>query len=261
METIVLLLLIAAGVTAYLVHRNQQRAATAARELEEVRIVVQEDVVRFGDELRELDDETLTTTLDTAMRQDYRRALDSFEAANATLDRLARTEDARHVTEALEDGRYAAACVFARRDGLPLPTRRPPCFFNPAHGPSGQDVEWAPYNGVPRSVPVCAADAERVRQGAEPDVRMVPQGNGRVPYWQAGPAFSPYAGGFFGAYAMSGMLPSFLMLGLLSSAGTGYDPAMEAGGADPQMDGDMGAGDGGSDFGGMDFGGGGDFGF
>ena len=45
---------------------------------------------------------------------------------------------------------------------MPLPAKRPPCFFNPAHGPSSQNVEWAPPGGVARDVPACPADAERV---------------------------------------------------------------------------------------------------
>ena len=50
------------------------------------------------------------------------------------------------------------------------PTRRPPCFFNPAHGPSAVDVDWAPPGGQQRQIPVCPADADRLSQGAEPDV-------------------------------------------------------------------------------------------
>ena len=111
-----------------------------------------------------------------------------------------RKDDIRHVTEALEDGRYAVACVQARVEGRPLPTRRPPCFFNPAHGPSTTDIEWAPPGGQKRQIPVCAADEDRVQQGAEPDIRTVRQGVGRVPYWQGGPAYSPYASGYFGGY-------------------------------------------------------------
>jgi hypothetical protein len=131
------------------------------------------------------------------------------------LGQVTEAAQVEHVTEALEDGRYAMACVLARRDGEPLPVRRPPCFFNPAHGPSTTDVEWAPPAGVPRQVPVCAADADRVRQGAEPDIRTVQQGYRRVPYWQAGPAYSPWATGYFGAYAASNLLPTFMLLTLL----------------------------------------------
>src|SRR3712207_7562347 len=43
------------------------------------------------------------------------------------------------------------------------------CFFDPRHGPSARDVEWAPPGGAPRLVPACAADAVRIEDGEDPD--------------------------------------------------------------------------------------------
>jgi hypothetical protein len=97
---------------------------------------------------------------------------------------------------------------------------------------------------------VCAADAERVEAGADPDIRTVMHGPQRVPYWQGGPAYSPWAQGYFGSYASSGLLPGFL-IGSMLSPGFGF------GGWDTGYDGDGGGfdgGDGGGD--GGDFGGG-----
>ena len=209
------------------VSQNRQRQALEERrvaDLDAVRKVADEDVTRFGEELQRLDADLLTETLDEPTRQDYQRALDSYESAKDSMTRLTRSEDVRLVTEQLEDGRYAVACVRARVAKEPLPTRRPPCFFNPAHGPSTTDIEWAPPGGQPRQVPVCAADADRVAQGAEPDVRTVPQGAGRVPYWQGGPAYSPWAGGYFGGYAASGLVPGILLGSLMASSwDNGFD--------------------------------------
>lgn len=224
-----------------------------AEQVAAARRTAEEDVTRFGEELRRLDGTVDSATLDDAGRQDWQRALDGYEAADRSLQRLQRPEDVRHVTEALEDGRYAVACVVARREGRPLPTRRPPCFFNPAHGPSTEDVSWAPPGGLPRDVPVCAADADRLAQGAEPAVRTVPGGrNGleRVPYWQGGPAYLPYTSGYFSPYAAGGMLPGFLLGTLVASS---LHPV-----ADPSTDelGDDGSDDGGGFDGGSDSGGG-----
>ena len=236
---------------------EQKRAA----DLDAVRKVADEDVTRFGEELQRLDTDMLVTPLDEPTRQDYQRALDSYESAKESLDRVTVSDDIRHVTEALEDGRYAVACVHARTSGQPLPVRRPPCFFNPAHGPSTTDIEWAPAGGQQRQIPVCAADADRVAQGAEPDVRTVQQGVGRVPYWQGGPAYSPWASGYFGGYAASGLLPGFLLATMLTPSwdGSGGDGFDSDGGGDS---GDGGGGDGGGGDGGGDSGGdgGGDFG-
>ena len=263
MDILQLLIAIAAGVIVFQrVAASRRQAALESRQaadLAAVRTVADEDVTRFGEELRRLDDDLLTTQLDEAMRQDYQRALDSYESAKESLRVATKAEDVKHVTEALEDGRYAVACVLARTEGRPLPTRRPPCFFNPAHGPSTTDIEWAPPGGQPRQVPVCAADADRVEQGAEPDIRTVRQGAGRVPYWQGGPAYSPWASGYFGGYAMSGLLPGFLLGTMLSP---GWDGTDMSGGADGfDTGGGEGGGDGGGDFGGDAGGdGGGDFG-
>src|SRR4051812_17526753 len=260
--------------------RRHQLEQRSAQELDSARAVADEDVTRFGEELQRLDTDLLTEQLDEPTRQDYQRALDSYEAAKQALQRTTDPAELRHVTEALENGRYAVACVRARTSGQPLPVRRPPCFFNPAHGPSTTDIDWAPPGGQPRQVPVCAADADRVQQGAEPDIRTVPQGIGRVPYWQGGPAYSPWASGYFGGYAASGLLPAFMMMTLLSptwdggavdgfdagdygggDGGDGGDGGGDGGdGGDGGGDGgDYGSGDGGGDFGG-DGGGGWDFG-
>jgi len=270
MEWVVLLLIVGAVVFFVSSQRRRTQALEARRtdDLTAVRKVADEDVTRFGEELQRLDDDLLTVTLDEPTRQDYQRALDSYESAKDSVARVARPDEVRHVTEALEDGRYAVACVRARVAGEPLPARRPPCFFNPSHGPSTTDIDWAPAGGAPRQVPVCAADADRVAQGAQPDVRTVPYGVGRVPYWQGGPAYSPWASGYFGGYAASGLVPGFLLGTLLSPGiggwggdawGDGNDASDAGDGGNDGGDGGDGGGDGGGDWGGgggFDFGGG-----
>ena len=273
MELLLLLLLVGflvwmfsgAGRGARLQHGP--RPQISAADMDAARHAAEEDVVRYGEELQRLDTDVRMNETDEAMLQDWQRALDSYEHAKRALDMVQAPEDVRHVTTALEDGRYAVACVRARREGEPLPQRRPPCFFNPAHGPSAVDVDWAPPGGQPRRIPVCLADQDRLAQGAEPDVRTVPQGAGRVPYWNAGPAYSPWALGYFGMYAATGLLPAFMLGGLLAGdwdgTGAGAD-GFDQGGGDAGGDygGDYGGDMGGGDAGGFgDFGDFGDFGF
>jgi hypothetical protein len=118
------------------------------------------------------------------------------------------------------------------------------------------DVEWAPPGGQPREVPACAADAVRVQDGVDPDMRQVAVNGQMVPYWQAGPAFAPWAGGFFG----SGLLPGLFIGSLLGGGFGGFGYPGDAWAGDAGGQGDFGGGDfGGGDFGGGDFGGG-DFG-
>lgn len=231
--------------------RQEQRAA----ELAVVRGAVEEDVVAFGEDLSRLGNELPSGLLDEGGREDYRRALDSYEAAKQATDALQDAEETRHVASIIDDGRYAIACVRARVNGEPLPQRRPACFFDPRHGQSVTDVLWTPPGGVTRDVPACALDAERVNAGADPATRQVLVGSQRVPYWQAGGAFAPMALGYFGAFGIAQSL--FIGTAMGSMLGGGFD-GLDVGG-DGGDGGDGGGGDSGGEAGG-DFSGGGDFG-
>jgi type II secretory pathway pseudopilin PulG len=250
MEPLVVLIILAV-VIALVVSRSRKRQVEAKAQadavaLNNVKAVAEEDVTRLGEDVSRLDVDTTGRDLDEAERQDYRRALDAYDAAKAAMGRVNKPDDIREVTAILEDGRYAIASLRARLAGEPLPARRPPCFFNPQHGPSSDDVDWAPPGGAPRSVPACAADAERVRAGAEPDVRKVAVGAGRRPYWEAGRGYGGYAQGYFSPYANSGLLPGVLLGAVLFGGFGGWD----GDGSDGGDNGDSGdSGDGGGDSG------------
>ncbi|GAA2392417.1 hypothetical protein GCM10010420_16210 [Streptomyces glaucosporus] len=247
--------------------RKRQRREEQAQ-LEQVRSAVQEDITSYGEALDRLDFSPSAPGVTPEMLDDYRRALDAYEEAKEASAAARRPEDVKAVTHALEEGRFALAVLEARREGRELPERRPPCFFDPRHGPSVRDVEWTPPGGSPREVPVCAADATRMEDGLDPAVRTVPSATGeRVPYWDAGPAYGPWMGGYFGGYG-SMLLPGLLFGTMLGSSmggwGYGYGPGWGYGGEEGYSGGgDFGGGFGGGDFGGGfgggDFGGGGDF--
>lgn len=231
----VILAIMALGLVTWFANRRQQQALATqqAAELEASvaasRKMADEDVTKFGEELQRLDSAVAGHPLDAAMRQDYERALDAYEDAKRSLEAVTKPEQVSHVTEILEDGRYAIACVNARVEGRPLPQKRPPCFFNPAHGPSTENVDWAPAGGAMRSVPACAADAERVKAGADPVIRTVQNGSRRVPYYDAGPAYAPYARGYYSGWAGSNMIRDMVVgsvifhgIGNLMGGGMGY---------------------------------------
>lgn len=203
MGGVVLVVLVLLAVVAFVVVRRRNKALAAERaaaELEPVKKLAFEDVTALGVHLQDLDMELAGRQLDTGANADYQRALDAYEAAKTAADRIERPEQVQDVTKILDDGRYAIACVQARVAGEPLPQRRPPCFFDPRHGLSVEDVTYAPVGGADRQVPACALDAERVKAGAEPDSRQVMVGTQRVPYWQGGRAYQPYAAGYFGGF-------------------------------------------------------------
>ncbi len=268
MGSYVVLLLLAGLVIAAVVasRRGKERALVQRQaELAPVKRLVEEDVTALGTELQDLDADVIGSELDAGANADYQRALDSYESAKSAADALTDPDQVRHVTEILDDGRYAMACVRARVAGDPLPIRRPACFFDPRHGQSVADVTWAPPGGVQRDVPACALDLERVEAGAEPDVRQVQQGTRRTPYYDAGPAYQPYAAGYFGMGAMNAMFVGMMFGSAFGGFGGGYDGGGGDGGDSGGDSGGDGGGDGGGGWfggdGGGDGGGGFDFGF
>ena len=219
MTGMLLLLLVLGGLVVVAVgagrtSKNRELSRREA-ELEPVKRLAEEDVTALGVELQDLDIELAGTPLGQGENADYQRALDAYESAKLAAAAMARPDDVRHVTEILEDGRYAMACVRARVDGRALPTRRPPCFFDPRHGMSVADVPWTPPGGARRDVPACQLDLERVAAGAEPDIRKVMVGSRRVPYWQGGRAYQPYAAGYFGGFGPM----DWMFMGMLFSGG------------------------------------------
>ncbi|MFJ3399647.1 hypothetical protein ACIPM5_21715 [Streptomyces microflavus] len=255
-------LVAAGGAGAFaLSRRNKRRKAEEERAaLDKLRVVVDEDITAYGETLERLDFHPAEPGADDTMRGDYERALDSYESAKTRMEKAEHPSDVRGVTQSLEDGRYSLAVLEARRTGTAIPARRPPCFFDPRHGPAVTDILWTPSGGASREVPVCGADEARLSRGEDPMSRTVDVGDGnRRPYWEAGPAYGPWAGGYFGG----GLLPGLLVGTMLGSMLATPAYASEYGGGDfgGGAGGEWGGGDfSGSDFDSSGFGGGGGFG-
>ncbi|MFG2552587.1 hypothetical protein [Streptomyces sp. NPDC048581] len=244
-------------------HEEQQRAA-----LQKLRVVVDEDITAFGEELDRLDFHPAEPGADDAMRADYEGSLDAYEQAKRLMDGARKPEDVKAVTQALADGRYSLTRLAARREHRALPERRPPCFFDPRHGTAVADETWTPSGGAAREVPVCAADRTRLSEGRDPVIREVDTEHGRRPYWDAGPAYGPWAGGYFGGGILPGLLIGTMLGSMMAApayaadygAGYGYGGGYEGGdvsGADFDTGDFGGGGFGGGDFGGGGFDGGG----
>ena len=243
--------------------RKRERERAEAEQWEEVKDAARDDLVALGDDIRALDLDVQMPDADPRGTDDYGRAVSHYERASELFDRARRPEDLEGVTQALEEGRFAMASAKARLAGGEPPEHRAPCFFDPRHGPSAREVEWSPPGGTPRLVPACEADAQRVERGDDPATREVTVRGRRVPYYDAPPAYGPWAGGFFGGLG-GGLLPG-LLIGSMLGGGLGFGYPDEAaaesgdwGGGDFGGGDDWGGGDwGGGSFGGGDFGGGG----
>jgi hypothetical protein len=249
------------GVVIWVVRRNNKKKAL---ELAEVRTAVDADITEYGERLGafSLND----PDWDDATRADMQRALDSYDKAKSATASMKSAADAVNVTTALEDGRFALACVEARLAQQPLPERRPPCFVDPRHGPSVADVVWAPPGLAERDVPMCAACKVAVESGQQPQGMLVTSGGTTQPYWQAGPAYAPYARGYYSPFGdvMTGVMVGTMLSGMWGSPayaqpvqGQGWNDG--GGGGGWSFDGGGGGDFGGGGFGGGDFGGGGDF--
>jgi hypothetical protein len=238
---LILLGLAGAGGAAFVISRRRRRRQEAA-EFAEVKENARDDLVALGEDIRALELDMDMPGVPEEAKADYETAVKAYERADQSWRLAQRPDDLEPVGAALEEGRWAMSSARARLEHREPPERRSPCFFDPRHGPSDREVEWAPAGGAPRMVPACEADAQRVERGEDPEAREVTVGGQRVPYWAAGPMYAPFMGGFFGA----GILPGLMMGTVLGSV---WD--------EPSGGGDWGGGDfGGGDFGGGDFGGG-----
>ncbi len=245
----------------------EQNRELAERRWKAVRRVAEEDVTQLGQQIA---DTPVPESLDPEAARDFDDALAAYERAKEALEVSNHPDDLQWVSRSLDDGRFAMARLAARREGRELPNRRPPCFFDQRHGQSVTDAQWAPPGGAMRDVPVCAACDARIKDGLDPQARLVPTASGERPYYDAGPEYAPWARGWYaasGMYMMSNiMMGTMLMNAMYLPAGYDYFGAEggDGGGGDAGDTGGDAGGDAGGDFGGGDLGGGdmggGDFG-
>jgi hypothetical protein len=171
------------------VGKRRDQRLEAMEDLRCAQRFLREELAAFDEQLDQLQADLsagLSATEDGAMLADYERARSAYDAVR-TAAHSAETVPALVALEPLlHEGRYHLACALARRDGVDLPTRRDPCFFNPQHGPAVTDAAWTPLGGVERGIAVCRLDADQLAAGKEPDVRLVRVGDRLVPWYEAG---------------------------------------------------------------------------
>jgi hypothetical protein len=249
-----LLVLVGGAFVAFHAVQARRRSAT---QLAEVKAAAHDDLIALADDVQKLEQPVESNA---QAKREYERALEDYGNASSAYDRARQAKELQAVASALEEGRYHMTAAEAILAGEKPPERRPPCFFDPRHGPSTRDVEWAPQGGVQRRVPACEADAQALESGREPASREVVAGGRTVPYWNAPPYFGPWAGGYFMPFGGTGFLSGLFVGELLGGAFGGWGYGSWGGSGAPGGFGSW-SGDGGrsgwSDFGGgMNFGGG-----
>ena len=248
----------------YMRRKSKQRTAESTAAVQKT---LDEDITAFGEALDNLDVDLADPRLGDEGRSELEAALDKYDEARKVTATMSRPEDASKVTAALDEGRWRVACVQARIAGEPLPERRAPCFFDPRHGQSVEDVQWAPDGGAMRDVPACAACALAVKSGANPNVRMVETVGGRSqPYWNSGREYAGYTQGYYrNNMDMFSTIFMATMIGNMMAGPTYYGGGMGGGYSGGDSGGGMWGGGGGSSWGGggggwFDGGGGGGWG-
>ncbi|WP_405061975.1 hypothetical protein OG474_10045 [Kribbella sp. NBC_01505] len=139
----------------------------------------------------------LPTTNEPQQAKISKDVLDTVEKARQRLDSAKGDPDVEAVTTLLGSARYGLVCIDAVRAGQPIPKPTAPCFFDPRHGPSTAEVEWAPFEGSVRKVDVCTACKQRAEAGEEPQVRMVKLWQQPRPYWSFGEEMGAYIDGYW----------------------------------------------------------------
>ena len=203
MELLVILAVLAVvvGLVGMANRRNQARELERRRtELEPVEKLAYEDITALGTELQALDAEVAGVTLDEGARADYQRALDAYEDAKVSATRWpSRRTSGTSPRSSTTAATRSPACGQGWRGAAAGPAA--PVLLRPAPRAVGRRRGLhARGRGDPDGA-ACALDAERVTAGADPAIRQVMVGSRRVPYWQGGPAYAPYAAGYFAAGA------------------------------------------------------------
>ena len=109
MEFILLIAVVVIAVLAYRSYRRTQlqtkkRDEISSAELESVKRTADEDITKFGEELQDLDLDMVGKDLGDGARQDYQRALDSYEAAKEAVGKADQTRDRDPGGRPLRDG-------------------------------------------------------------------------------------------------------------------------------------------------------------
>lgn len=198
MDYLVVVVLVAAFATAFVViarssaMQDRRSRADHQRQMALAKRAAEADVIGLAEALNRL---AGCAENDPLAHADFERATEAHARALQSLHDAVQPDDLYRVTESLEKGRWTVARLTARAAGEPMPLRRPPCFFNPGHGPSARNIAWES-----RNVPACTADAARVDAGADPYIRTVERDDRRVPYWEGGPTYAGWAYGYYASW-------------------------------------------------------------
>lgn len=195
-----ILILGAVGYFGYRMWRNSQDDERAVgRRFNEAKREIEVQVAAVANQILELSDRPDLVGHSEATAH-FRRASEVFRQAETRLAEASSTAAFAELADDLDDARWELAAAEALLEGRPVPERPPdtppePCFFDPTHGAGVEEAELSTPAGT-RTVKVCRADAERLRNGEHPEPRTVTVDGRSVP---APEAPRSHGGGGMGA--------------------------------------------------------------
>jgi hypothetical protein len=166
-----------------------------------------EELAAAGDAVGVLDVDVHFGAASEAAGARFDAALRAFMEAGERLERASELRELIAVGEALEQTRFQIACARALLAGVQPPERSAPCLFDPAHGPSAEELRWGPDD---RLVPVCAYDAQRIAGGDYPHARLLALGGRPAPYWDVPAGYGALIEGYYARFGGAGRLAALL---------------------------------------------------
>lgn len=167
---------------------RSKRASSSEMALEAAREEIRQQMAVVANEILEFSDRP-DQDRDPDAVEHYRRASETFKAAEDRLASAVTGADLESLSDDLDVARWEMAAAMAIIEGRPIPEKpadeKPqPCFFDPTHGAGTEAAQLRTAAGE-RTVMVCSADAERLRRGERPEPRSIDVGGRRVPAAQA----------------------------------------------------------------------------
>ena len=182
------------------------RARYRSRNLETSRDLALDDVAAFDDRLAEAQSRLDGAVVAERIIEVHRAAQTIRREAEEALHGAATPDELVEAIGLLAAGRQRLAIEEAYLVAEAPPVERPPCFFDPSHGPGFTDAAWTTVRYGTRSVPVCLQDAVLLAAGVRPDSRTVEVDGHPVAYWAAREQTAAYLLGYFGGHPLLGWL-------------------------------------------------------
>lgn len=180
--------LLALAIIGLIATSSRRASGRRARELEEARGEIREQLTVLGELVFDLDTR-VTVSGDAGLEQRYEDATATFQAARDEVGAAADHVALAAIAERVDRARWQLESVAATLDGRPAPpeptaTTPAACFFDPTHRAATEEATVRTPAGT-AEVRVCTACAERLRVGEAPRPREVAVRGTRVPAGRA----------------------------------------------------------------------------